>query len=99
MKDAARERLLITKRKAIDILGGKCACCGMDELLYLTIDHIKPIRRRSRARGRMSAGMYRDVIRGKTENLACLCMPCNTSKGLGERCTIDHDLWGPRLKK
>lgn len=29
------------KREAIDAYGGKCACCGITDLVFLTIDHVE----------------------------------------------------------
>jgi hypothetical protein len=38
--DQTKERNLRRKRQVIDAYGGRCACCGETELVFLTIDHI-----------------------------------------------------------
>ena len=37
--EARRQRMIEKRRLVIEHYGGKCLCCGMSELKFLTIDH------------------------------------------------------------
>ena len=65
-----------TKQKAIDKLGGECAKCGFDDIRALQIDHIKSVG------NEIHRGMpiYREILRGRVENLQVLCANCNWIK-------------------
>lgn len=39
-RDLQRKRAQRYKKSAIDFYGGKCQCCGEDNILFLTIDHL-----------------------------------------------------------
>jgi hypothetical protein len=86
--------------------GTVCACCGTTE--SLTIDHIDGDGRQHRIamtspRNRIgdlgAATMYTWLIKnGFPAGFQTLCKPCNSSKGTGERCRIDH-IGGTKRRK
>ena len=39
-RDRVREKAKATRRTVIDMYGGKCACCGETEYVFLALDHI-----------------------------------------------------------
>jgi hypothetical protein len=45
------------KKKVIDHYGGKCACCGIDDLIFLTLDHILD-----------DGNIHRDILRGNKKD-------------------------------
>lgn len=78
----------IVRGKVLAHYGTSCACCGTTE--DLTIDHIDGNGREHRAEVGGS-GVYLWLIRqGFPEGYQTLCRPCNTSKGRGSRCILDH---------
>jgi hypothetical protein len=80
-RKAANRRI---KRRAMDAYGGKCACCGETELLFLAIDHIDGDGGKQRAEeGRGSSGSYfyrwlQD--QGWPEGYRVLCFNCNFAR-------------------
>ena len=64
------------KHKAISLLGGKCAMCGFSDIRALQIDHIKSVGNKA-PRG---VPVYREIVKGKTENRQVLCANCNWIK-------------------
>lgn len=74
--------------------GTECACCGGTD--RLTVDHIAGDGREHREElfgNNKAAGrqFYRWLIRNDfPPGYQTLCMPCNISKGRGERCRIAH---------
>ena len=85
------------RQEVIDHYGGKCACCGFDEIGALVIDHIdgggladkrnKGLRNGSQ----MHTWLYKH---GFPDGYQVLCANCNTSKYTGEKCNLKHS--GPR---
>jgi hypothetical protein len=74
--------------------GTVCACCGATE--KLSIDHVDGDggEHREELSGGAEAGghhFYRWLVKnGFPPGYQTLCLPCNQSKGQGERCRIDH---------
>ena len=72
----------VIKETVITHFGGKCACCGMDEIRFLTIDHVNNDGREHRKEiGRSS--LYKWLLRydfPETYELQCLCYNCNFGK-------------------
>ena len=69
-------------QQAVHAYGGKCAHCGEDELLFLTIDHVYGCGEADRKLGRGGVGMYywlRD--NGFPDGFQVLCWNCNWKKG------------------
>ena len=68
----------------MDNYGGKCACCGIDELCFLTIDHINNdgfIERGTKKNGPSGYFMYKKIIaKGYPNDLQVMCFNCNIAK-------------------
>lgn len=81
-KRKARARLRKMKEEAINHYGGKCACCGEDEMLFLSIDHIRndgaEDRRKHPARG--YAYFRRIVKENDFSKFQVLCFNCNMGR-------------------
>lgn len=79
------------KRETMDAYGGKCSCCGEDNLEFLSIDHIRgdgaEHRRRNFGRncGAGGATFYRWLKKQgyPQDNYRCLCANCNLSARFG----------------
>lgn len=72
-----------TKRQAMDAYGGKCACCGETEIVFLCIDHIDGGGRKERNKWAAfgSLQLYRDLRkRGWPPGYQVLCANCNLAK-------------------
>lgn len=74
--------------------GGKCVCCGVDDLKVLSIDHIGGGGRAHvselKAQGK-SFGYYWLRAQGFPPGFQVLCMNCNQSKGANEICIHERD--------
>jgi hypothetical protein len=71
--------------------GEACTCCGSTE--KLSIDHVRSIGGHNRKNSTASRGakLYRQLIKqGFPGGYQTLCTRCNSSKGRGERCILDH---------
>ena len=66
------------KKQVIEHYGGTCACCGVSEIEFLTLDHINRDGALERAGGINGSRFYRYVIRkGFPNTYRCLCWNCN----------------------
>jgi 5-methylcytosine-specific restriction endonuclease McrA len=64
--------------------GGCCSCCGEDEQVFLTLDHIIPVHNRKRASGHR---LYMQLRKqGWPKEYQLLCYNCNHAKGTNEAC-------------
>lgn len=85
-KDLVRRsaKLKEIKQQIVDHYGGQCACCGIKELPFLTVDHINNDGYLERtACGRRPAGylLYQRIIRANfPKDLQVLCFNCNIAK-------------------
>ena len=73
------------KKSAIMAYGGVCACCGINELAFLTIDHIHGGGGKHRAEIKVSGGwqFYTWLKRNKwPEGFQVLCFNCNCGKSV-----------------
>ena len=70
------------KNAVFDHYGGRCACCGISERVFLVIDHVNEDGSKHRKKlGRSSMNLYRDIInRGFPDDLQILCHNCNWGK-------------------
>jgi hypothetical protein len=72
------------KRIIVNHYGGKCACCGISEICFLSIDHINNDGYKSKGnrKNRVSGYLfYKDIIkRGFPNDLQILCFNCNVAK-------------------
>lgn len=75
------------KRKALEIVGERCTCCGVSEWWNLTLDHIVPVVKRIQ-----TVQVYLEIIKGQIpkENFQTLCFGCNNSKNIGDKCRLEH---------
>ena len=66
--------------KAINILGGVCMVCGMDDHDVLEFDHIKPLLRKTV--GHKVRDVYKEVIKHQepAQDFQLLCANCHTKK-------------------
>lgn len=74
------------RHQALEAYGGKCACCGVAEEVFLAIDHIENNgnvhRKEIRATG--SVAMYRWLEKQNyPEGFQLLCHNCNYAKSRG----------------
>jgi hypothetical protein len=89
----ALRRYHAVKDAVLDHYSRACSCCGATD--RLTIDHVNGDGKAHRIElfGRSSANlqMYRWLIaQGFPPGFQVLCRPCNSSKGAGAACRLDH---------
>jgi hypothetical protein len=85
-----RQRRQNRKAEAMEAYGGKCACCGEDNLVFLTIDHIDgkggEHRKAMQPKAQRSGGgdkTYRWLkANGYPEGFQCLCFNCNSGRAI-----------------
>lgn len=84
------------KETVMNHYGGKCACCGEGEIVFLTIDHVNndgaAHRRQLRNRGQ-GGGLwfYRWLIKhGYPASFQVLCLNCNLAKHVLGVCPHQH---------
>ena len=87
----AKEQRL--RDRVLDHYGRACACCGATE--NLTVDHVtgggSAHRMELFRRDMGGVPFYRWLVRnGFPDGFQILCLPCNSSKGTGGRCKLDH---------
>jgi hypothetical protein len=69
--------------------GAACACCG--STADLQIDHVNGDGKEHREQVGRGTQMYRWLARnGFPPGFQTLCRKCNTSKGAGAACTLNH---------
>src|SRR5215467_1702188 len=93
-KQAARARAYARtlRQQVYDHYGKSCACCGSTD--NLTIDHVAAGAGRNFASRRE---LYYWLIKSRFPvGIQVLCVPCNTSKGRGKACRLNHGL--PRCR-
>ena len=80
-----KQRALRLKKDAMELYGGKCACCGEDKLAFLTIDHINhdgTEKRKLKVHGGGTT-LYRQLKKSPHDStLQVLCWNCNCAKGI-----------------
>lgn len=84
-KELRRRNKQAIKRETIEAYGGECACCGEDELAFLTMDHIYGGDCKHRAKLKISAGnqFYYWLRKNKwPEGFQVLCFNCNCGKAV-----------------
>jgi len=66
----------------------KCSCCGYnDNILGLSIDHVKPIRKAKESGRLTSFRMYQSLKRDKyPKDIQVLCISCNSAKSVYDLC-------------
>lgn len=91
------------KREVIDAYGGKCACCGETELVFLTIDHVENDGAEHRREMAGESGNYSQAgtrtyrwlrERNYPAGFQVLCANCNYGKqwngGICPHQTVEH---------
>lgn len=88
-RDNLKKRRFLNRVKVIEKYGGKCCCCGEDEIKFLAIDHIN----NDGAKHRKSLGLYAShsfcewIIKNNYPDfLQILCHNCNCAKGYYGKC-------------
>lgn len=91
------KKLYSTSVKGAKIIIGRgkreCACCGNKNFKWLQIDHIIPLRSRSRG-GDDITKLVREIMKGKRSpsEFQLLCANCNFAKRDHKACPIHHEL-------
>lgn len=71
----------------IEAYGGVCVCCGEDESVFLTIDHVEPIRRRDRSGSESGYALCFKLRKANyPAGYQILCFNCNHAKGTKVEC-------------
>ena len=82
----AKERHQRRRRQALEAYGGKCACCGIAEEMFLAIDHIEDNgnihRKELRASGSTTTYLWLEH-NNYPEGFQILCHNCNYAKSQG----------------
>lgn len=66
--------------------GNRCSCCGEDEPVFLTLEHLDGTGAAHR-KTRSPDGIYLDVIRSNfPDTFTILCMNCNFAKRFNKEC-------------
>ena len=88
---ASEPRRLRYRAQVLAHYGRECACCGTTD--RLTIDHVNGDGGQHRAEiGNGTAALDTWLIRhGFPDGFQTLCLPCNQSKGTGQRCRLEHE--------
>lgn len=74
-----KQSLAKNRKAAIDILGGKCAICGFDDIRALEIDHINGGGQTDR-KTRGARERYVAIAKGQTDGFQVLCSNCHSIK-------------------
>jgi hypothetical protein len=76
------------RMEMISAYGGKCTCCGEQEPIFLTIEHLFRDGRAHREQVGTGRGIYRDLRkRGwPKDRYTLLCFNCNMAKKDGREC-------------
>lgn len=81
------------KTLVIDLLGGKCAACGMAEQDVLQLDHIHGGGNRERTTFGRGYRLHREIRDGRRNDIRLLCPTCNIKARLYGP---DHTKWNGR---
>lgn len=79
-----REKAWKIRLEMITAYGGKCVCCGIDEPLFLTLEHLNGGGRehRRRLKTHKACTIYEELKRlGWPSEYTILCYNCNSVKG------------------
>lgn len=85
-----REREVLRK-DVLEHYGGKCACCGEEEVKFLALDHVNGGGNAHRKLIGGNTQVYRVVRRTNFPNgYQVLCHNCNLAKGFYGECPHNH---------
>lgn len=86
-RQAQKDKRLRWKQETVDHYGGKCACCGETELVFLTFDHVDGGGRKHRESEKIGGHLLLWLRRnGHPANFQVLCWNCNSAKHLLGTC-------------
>lgn len=93
---SARRQHERAKRAVVDAYGGRCTCCGEDEIHFLTVEHVTPesAERHRYPNGRRISGtkMLRMIAaEGFPDDITVLCFNCNCARGQYGACPHERD--------
>lgn len=89
IEKARRAKTQELRKTALALYGGKCACCGEVEPMFLSFDHIEGRGKQDRIRrGCRESGpnWYRHLIKNRPDHIQILCHNCNLAKGFYGHC-------------
>ncbi|KKM68494.1 hypothetical protein LCGC14_1460340 [marine sediment metagenome] len=81
-----RARYLRLKKIVVRKYGGRCACCGVSELVFLAVDHVNndgAKMRKEKVHGHGVALYHWLIRRGFPKDFQILCHNCNWAKAHG----------------
>lgn len=86
-KERSKQHLLRQRKAVISHYGGKCFCCGLDDIRFLTIDHISGCGRTDRKEHGFGSSFYNWLIKNNfPEGFRVACTNCNSSRGMHGYC-------------
>jgi len=94
-----------TRKLVIKKYGGRCACCGITEILFLTIDHKDGDGAKDRQRWGGGAAWYMELLRiDLRDDLQVLCYNCNMGREVNGGICPHHsptpdNLWDSDLRR
>jgi ribosomal protein S14 len=75
------------RKQVLDAYGRKCACCGITEEVFLTVDHIANDGAEHRRSIGGKSNFYRSIIKeGFPDKYQILCWNCNSAKHFLGQC-------------
>lgn len=75
-----RARVVASLKTIYDHYGRMCACCGLDDARFLTIDHVNNDGKECRAKQKSYYTEYARIARELPKDIQILCMNCNFAK-------------------
>ena len=89
------------KQAIMEAYGGKCECCGENQLIYLSVDHINCDGAEHRRELKKSGTKFYEwlVANDYPTGFRVLCMNCNTALGMYGYCPHHHARPQPAPKK
>jgi hypothetical protein len=79
--DRRRQENRALRKAVLDLLGGKCACCGVEEYVFLDIDHVNNDGAEDRRRTAGVATWRLALV--EPARFQVLCRNCNWAKAQG----------------
>lgn len=74
------------RKRVIDAYGGRCACCGEDQYVFLTIDHVHGDGWKEKNLQRPDQKFKRIIEQDYPPSYQVLCYNCNCAKRNGAHC-------------
>jgi 5-methylcytosine-specific restriction endonuclease McrA len=80
----AKARYLRSKKKVVDLLGGKCKKCGIKDIRVLEIDHIEPVLRKKWGGSGTALVVRIEAELEPLHKFQLLCANCHSIKTIEE---------------